>query len=166
MLMCLSPADCLFHAAAAPAMAARNLNSAISGLVHEKVDMVKDTIEHLKSKHHQQAFVAPQNYLITQQPQYVVAAMPHMPMPTPVVAGAPTVQAPPPPPPTVEEKEVTVRVSSSSSSSSNSSSNSSTGSSSTSSSSSDGTSFQPIGGLCLTGSSYTPCSLRGVTAFC
>jgi hypothetical protein len=111
MLMCLFPAHSLCHAAAAPATAARSLNSAISGLIHEKVDHVKDTIDHLKSKHHQQAIVAP-NYLITQQPQYVVAAMPqYMPqvMAAPVVAGAPTVQAPPPPPPTVEEKEITVR---------------------------------------------------------
>jgi hypothetical protein len=76
------------------------------------VDKVKDTIDLLKSKHHQEAIVAP-NYVITQQPQYVVAAMPqYLPQvvaPPTAVAGTPTPQEMPPPPPAVEEKEITVR---------------------------------------------------------
>ncbi|KAF6265219.1 hypothetical protein COO60DRAFT_1035390 [Scenedesmus sp. NREL 46B-D3] len=105
-----------------PTMAARSLNSAFPGMdkdkdfpkfFADKMDDMKHAVDHLKSKHHKEKpmqFPAP-NYLITQQPQYVVAAMPQM-MPqvvqAPVVAAAPTVQEVPPPPPTVEEKEITI----------------------------------------------------------
>jgi hypothetical protein len=98
----------LFHTAASPARAARSLNSAFPDIITDKVDHVKGAIDMLKSKHHQQPAIIAPNYLITQQPQYVVAAMPQYAPPPTIIVGNPTPQPVPAPPPTVEEKEVTV----------------------------------------------------------
>lgn len=89
-------------------MAARSLHSAFPDILTGKVEHVKEAIDHLKSKHHQQQAIVAPNYLITQQPQYVVAAMPVYAPPPTVVSGNPTPTPVPAPPPTVEEKEVTV----------------------------------------------------------